>query len=455
MGHRFDPTILREYDIRGVVGQTLGPADAVALGRSFATQLHRVGGTRIVVGRDGRLSSPLLEAALIDGLTASGVDVVQIGLAATPMLYYAEAALKVDAGIQVTGSHNPLDHNGFKIVLRGEPVFGEAIRALAALSAAGDWLDGAGQITPAEMLESYVAWLMAGYAGGACRIGWDAGNGAAGPAIEALVRTLPGEHHTLFTEVDGRFPNHHPDPSDEANLAALRALVAERRLDFGVAFDGDGDRIGVVDADGRVVPGDVLLALLAAPVLRAHPGAAIIGDVKTSRIVFDRIAELGGKPLMWKTGHAPMKARMRETGALLGGEISGHIYFGEPLGYDDALHAAVRLIAAVRLGGGVLAEMVATLPATCASPEFRIPCPAHRKFAAIDEIVARLEGSAAAVDLIDGARVTTPRGWWLLRASNTEDALVARAEAGDRDSLAALLVEIDLQLAASGLGPAR
>ena len=451
MGHRFDPGILREYDIRGVVGRTLGAADAIALGRSFATQVRRAGGTRIVVGRDGRTSSPSLEAALVEGLTASGVDVVRIGLASTPMLYHAEATLAVDAGVQVTGSHNPRDHNGFKIVLRGEPVFGRSIVALGRIADAGDWLDGAGRITAADMLDSYVAGLMASHTGGTFRIGWDAGNGAAGPAIEALVRRLPGEHRTLFTTVDGSFPNHHPDPSDEANLAALKALVAAHRLDFGVAFDGDGDRIGVIDAAGRVVPGDVLLALLAGPVLRAHPGATIIGDVKTSRVVFDRVAQLGGRPLMWKTGHAPMKAKMRETGAPLGGEISGHIYFGDPLGYDDALRAAVRLIAAVGLGGGSLGAMVAALPGACASPELRIPCPEHRKFAVIAEIVARIEGAGAQVDRVDGARITTPHGWWLLRASNTESMLTARAEGDDPEALAALLGEIDAQLAASGL----
>ena len=455
MGHRFDPTILREYDIRGVAGDTLGPKDATALGRSLATHVRRGGGTRIVVGRDGRLSSPLLEAALIDGLVAGGLDVVRIGLASTPMLHHAEAVLEVDAGIQVTGSHNPRDHNGFKIVVHGEPVYGEAIRALARMAADDDWLEGAGSITAADTLESYVARLAAGYAGGAFRIGWDAGNGAAGPAIEALVRMLPGEHHTLFTDVDGHFPNHHPDPSDEANLAALKALVVAERLDVGLAFDGDGDRIGVIDATGRVVPGDILLALLAEPVLRGEPGATIIGDVKTSRTVFDRIATLGGKPLMWKTGHAPMKAKMRETGAPLGGEISGHLYFGAPLGYDDALHAAVRLMEAVRLGGGSLAALVNALPASCASPELRIPCPEGRKVAVVDEVATRLEAAGATVDRIDGVRVTAAGGWWLLRASNTEPALSARAEAADAASLAALLAEIDAQLQASGLDDQR
>ncbi len=453
MGHRFDPRILREYDIRGLVGRTLGPADAAALGRSVATHVRRVGGTRIVVGRDGRTSSPQLEAALIDGLTASGLDVVRIGLATTPMLYHAEAMLDVDAGIQVTGSHNPRDHNGFKIVVRNEPLFGDSIMALGRIAETGDWLDGTGSIAAADMLHPYVAQLIAGDAGGAFRIGWDAGNGAAGPAIEALVRALPGEHHTLFTAVDGDFPNHHPDPSDEANLATLKALVVENGLDFGVAFDGDGDRIGVIDGAGHVVPGDVLLALLAAPALRAQPGATIIGDVKTSQAVFDRIAALGGKPLMWKTGHAPMKAKMRETGATLGGEISGHIYFGAPTAYDDALLAAIRLIAAVRLDGGSLAAMVAALPGAFASPERRIRCPDDRKFAAIAEIVARLAASGAAVDLIDGARVTTARGWWLLRASNTEAALVARAEGDSPAALAGLLQDIDAQLASSGIGP--
>ena len=265
MTHRFDPTSLREYDIRGIVGKTLGPADATAIGRGFATRVRRAGGTRVAVGYDGRVSSPELEAALIGGLTASGVDVVRVGMGPTPMLYYAEAILEVDGGIQITGSHNPGDYNGFKMVLQHLPFFGADIQDLGRLAEEGDWEEGSGEVTEADIVDDYVGRLLAGYAGGTYRIGWDAGNGAAGPVIEKLTKLLPGEHHLLFTDVDGTFPNHHPDPTDEKNLADLKRLVAEKQLDFGLAFDGDGDRIGAIDGQGRVIWGDQLLSILAEP----------------------------------------------------------------------------------------------------------------------------------------------------------------------------------------------
>ena len=451
MRHSLHPSILREYDIRGTVGRTLGPADAYAVGRSFGTVLRRAGGARIAVGRDGRLSSPALEAALVDGLIAAGVDVVRIGIGPSPMLYHAERHLAVDGGIQVTGSHNPVDDNGFKMVLRHRPFFGADIGHLAALAASGDVESGSGTISTADVLEGYVDRLVAGEDMPPFRIGWDAGNGAAGPAIERLVSTLPGEHHLLFTEVDGRFPNHHPDPTEEHNLSHLRALVSERELDFGVAFDGDGDRIGVIDAAGRVIAGDQLLAILAEPVLRRQPGAAIVADVKASATLFDRIAELGGRPVMWKSGHSNIKMMMHELGAPLAGEMSGHIFFGELGGHDDALFAAVQLIRAIGGSGRPLAELRDALPAMVATPELRFAVDEARKDAVVEEVLARLAASGAAVDRTDGARVTTPDGWWLLRASNTQAMLTARAEAKDRASLDRLVAAIDAQLAASGV----
>ena len=301
MTHRFDPTSLREYDIRGIVGEALGTDDARAIGRGFATLLRRAGGHRVAVGRDGRVSSPELEAALVEGLTASGCDVVRVGLGPTPMLYYAEATLEVDGGIQITGSHNPGNYNGFKMVFQHLPFFGEDIQKLGRIAAEGDWESvepgDEGTVSDYDILDDYVGRLMAGYAGGAYRVGWDTGNGAAGPVIEKLVKLLPGEHHTLFTEVDGHFPNHHPDPTDEKNLADLKRLVAEKNLDFGLAFDGDGDRLGAIDGQGRVVWGDQLLSVLAEPVLREVPGATIIADVKASQALYDRVAELAGVPL--------------------------------------------------------------------------------------------------------------------------------------------------------------
>jgi phosphomannomutase len=454
MAHRFDPTSLREYDIRGIVGKTLGPADATAIGRGFATRIRRAGGTRVAVGYDGRTHSPLLEAALVDGLTKSGVDVVRIGLGPTPMLYYAEATLEVDGGIQITGSHNPGDYNGFKMVLQHRPFFGADIQDLGKLAEAGDWETGQGSISNYEIMDDYVARLMVGYGGGAFKIGWDAGNGAAGPIVDRLVELLPGEHHTLYTEVDGTFPNHHPDPTEEKNLADLKALVKDKGLDFGLAFDGDGDRIGAVDGEGRVVWGDQLLAILAEPVLRELPGATIIADVKASQALYDRVAELGGTPLMWKTGHSLIKTKMKETHSPLAGEMSGHIFFAHDYyGFDDALYAAIRLIRAVRLLGGSLTALKSAMPAMINTPELRFQSSEDRKFKVVEEVLARLEQAGAEVNKTDGARVNTPDGWWLLRASNTQDVLVARAEAKDEAGLERLMGQINDQLAQSGIEP--
>ncbi|QQV76986.1 phosphomannomutase/phosphoglucomutase [Sphingomonas aliaeris] len=452
MTHRFDPTSLREYDIRGIVGKTLGTADANAIGRGFATRVRRVGGTRVAVGYDGRTSSPELEAALVAGLTAGGVDVVRTGMGPTPQLYYAEAILEVDGGIQITGSHNPAEYNGFKMVLQHKPFFGADIQDLAKLAEEGDWEEGEGTVSEVDLVDDYVGRLLAGYAGGAYKIGWDAGNGASGPVIEKLTKLLPGEHHLLYTEVDGNFPNHHPDPTEEKNLEDLKKLVAEKGLDFGLAFDGDGDRIGAIDGEGRVIWGDQLLSILAVPVLKELPGATIIADVKASQMLYDRIAELGGQPLMWKTGHSLIKTKMRETDSPLAGEMSGHIFFAhEYYGFDDAQYAAVRLIRAVHMIGKSMTEIRGAMPALVNTPEMRFQVDESRKFAVVEEVLNRLEAEGADVDRTDGARVNTPDGWWLLRASNTQDVLVARAEAKDEAALERLLAMIDAQLAASGL----
>jgi len=286
----------------------------------------------------------------------------------------------------------------------------------------------------------------------AMRIGWDAGNGAAGPALKRLTARLPGEHHLLFADVDGHFPNHHPDPTEEKNLADLKALVAEKKLDFGIAFDGDGDRIGAIDGEGRVIWGDQLLMIYAEDLLAQQPGAMIIADVKASRALFDRVTELGGKPLMWKTGHSLIKSKMKETGAPLAGEMSGHVFFAHQYyGFDDALYAAIRLIAAtVRLGRSVTA-MRGAMPALVNTPEMRFQVDESRKFAVVTEVAERLRSAGANVNATDGVRVATDDGWWLLRASNTQDVLVARAESNDQAGLDRLMAAIDAQLAASGL----
>ena len=452
MAHVLSPAILREYDIRGTTGRNLDAADAVAIGRSFATRIRQADGTRVAVGRDGRLSSPELEAALVAGLTAGGVDVMRIGIGPTPMLYFAVATLAVDAGVHVTGSHNPRDDNGFKMVLSHRSFYGADVQDLARIAAAGDWSEGAGTVTDVEVCDAYVARLMAGYAGGTFRIGWDCGNGAAGPAVERLVAQLPGEHHLLHAAVDGRFPNHHPDPTEEANLADLKALVRDRGLDFGIAFDGDGDRIGAVDGEGRVLWGDQLLSLLIVPVLAELRGATVVADVKTSQFVFDRIVDLGGKAVMGATGHSLMKEAMLAHDAPIAGELSGHIFFGHQwYGFDDALYAAVQLIRAVHLSGRSLTQLRSAMPPLVNTPDLRFPVEPARKFAVIDEVRARLEARGIDVVGIDGVRVTTPAGWWLLRASNTQDMLTARAEAGSQADLDALLATMDAELAASGV----
>jgi phosphomannomutase len=452
MTHQFNPTILREYDIRGIVGDTLKEDDAYALGRAFASKANGEGARTIAVGRDGRIHSGMLEAELIRGLTEGGIDVIQVGMGPSPMLYFATHYLDVDGGIQVTGSHNPADYNGFKLLLKGRSVFGAEIQELGERAASGHWSEGSGTIEEVDIREAYVERLIQGFSGDAFRAGWDAGNGAAGPIVDMLVERLPGDHHVIFSQVDGRFPNHHPDPTVEANLADLKNLVAREQLDFGIAFDGDGDRIGAVDSKGRVIWGDQLLMILAEPVLKEQPGATIIADVKASQTLFDRVEELGGSPLMWKTGHSLIKSKMKETGAPLAGEMSGHIFFKHRwYGFDDALYAAVRLIEAVSASGKSLTELMDAMPKTTATPEMRFQVDESRKFAIIDEVRDRLSADGAKVDATDGVRVSTSDGWWLLRASNTQDVLVARAESGERAGLDRLIAQIDDQLAKSGV----
>jgi phosphomannomutase len=301
-------------------------------------------------------------------------------------------------------------------------------------------------------MDTYVARIAEAAPDKPFRIAWDAGNGAAGPVIERLVKLLPGEHYLLFTDVDGNFPNHHPDPTEEKNLVDLKRLVAEKSLDFGLAFDGDGDRIGAIDGEGRVIWGDQLLQIFAEDVLAEVPGAVIIADVKASQALFDRVTALGGKPLMWKTGHSLIKSKMKEVGSPLAGEMSGHIFFKHDYyGFDDAIYAGLRLMrASARLGKSVT-ELRSAMPEMINTPEMRFQVDESRKFAVIDEVLARLSADGADVNGTDGARVNTPDGWWLLRASNTQDVLVARAEASSEAGLERLMAQIDAQLAASGL----
>jgi phosphomannomutase len=454
-GHRFDATILREYDIRGVVGKTLFEADARAIGRAFAVCLAEAGGKRVAVGRDGRLSSPALEKALVEGFAESGIDVVRVGLGPTPMLYFATATLDVDGGIMVTGSHNPSDYNGFKMVLGKKSFFGADIQRLGKIAASGEFRAGAGKVTSKEILDTYVARILKDYDGKRpLKIVWDAGNGATGDALLKMAATLPGRHVLLNEKIDGNFPAHHPDPTEPKNLVQLQAAVAAEHADLGIAFDGDGDRIGVVDAKGRILWGDQLMTVLAADVIRVKPGATIIADVKASQVLFDEIARLGGTPLMWRTGHSLIKTKMAETGAPLAGEMSGHIFYADRYyGYDDAPYAAIRLIGILGRIEASLAELRDRLPQVVNTPELRFPCSDIRKFAVVSEVRDRLKKTGADLTDIDGVRVRTADGWWLLRASNTQDVLVARAEARDAKGLERLKSALVAELGQSGIAP--
>lgn len=456
--HQFHPTSLREYDIRGIVGKTLSVDGAAALGRAFGTMVSRAGGKKAALGFDGRHSSPELATALTAGLCSTGIDVLDISLGPTPMLYFAVYHLAADAGIMITGSHNPPDYNGFKMMLAphlpgGGPVYGAAIQQLGRLAAIGDFTSGAGAASQHDVRDAYVARLLQDYTPGReLNVVWDNGNGAGGEILRRLTKQLPGRHTLLFDQIDGDFPNHHPDPTVAANLIDLQAKLAEVQGDCGIGFDGDADRIGAVDERGRIVAGDQLLAIYAGEVLQTRPGATIIADVKASQTLFDEVARLGGKPLMWKTGHSLIKAKMKETGAPLAGEMSGHIFFADKFyGHDDALYGAVRLLSLLGRTPQSLGQLRDRLPAAVNTPELRFQVDEARKFAIIEEIKARLKTERAQVNDIDGVRVTTQDGWWLLRASNTQDVLVARAEARDAAGLARLRAAIAAELSRSGL----
>ena len=448
-----NPKCVREYDIRGVVDRTLTAGDVRVIGRAYGTIVAASGGRRVCVGYDGRISSPALEAAMTDGLAAAGINVERVGLGPSPMLYYAVHALKADGGVMITGSHNPPDHNGIKFMLGTGSFYGADLLGLARLAETGPFMAGAGSVRTVSLMDRYIERL-AGDAGSrhGLSIAWDAGNGAAGPAMTALSARLPGTHVLLNERVDGTFPAHHPDPSVEANLAQLIAAVSEHGCDLGIAFDGDGDRLGVVDGRGRPLSGDRLLMLLARDVLAARPGAAVVSDVKASEALFDEVRRLGGDPVMWRTGHSPIKAKMRETGAALAGDVSGHVFFADRYyGFDDGLYAAVRLIDVVARAGRSLAELVDELPKTVITPDLRFPCTEIDRFGVIERIRRHLVAIGADMTDIDGVRVRTNDGWWLLRASNTEEALTARAEAADQSGLDRLKRQITDCIEACGL----
>ena len=423
-----------------------------ALGRSFASLAADKGARHLAVGRDGRLSSPDQERALVEGLEASGAEVTRIGLGPTPMLYFAVHHLQADGGIMVTGSHNPPDHNGFKMMLGLKPFFGDSIRQLGEIASAGDWRAEQGRSRSLDIAADYVGRVAEGYRSGRpLKAVWDCGNGAAAAVIAQLLKDLPGQHLALNDKVDGTFPAHHPDPTVAENLQQLQHAVTSGGYDVGFAFDGDADRIGIVDEAGRILWGDQILALLARDVLARNPGAPIIADVKSSQVLFDEIERAGGKAVMYRTGHSHIKAKMQELDAPLAGEMSGHIFFADGYyGFDDALYAAVRFLDMAARCEQPVSALLDSLPQMVNTPEIRFDCADERKFELVEEVRQRLQGSDCQVNDIDGVRVTTADGWWLLRASNTQPVLVARCEAVDQAGLEKLKQALRHELAAVG-----
>lgn len=438
-----NPKLIRSYDLRGPVGTDLTEADARALGLSYAAALQRQ--RRVAVGYDGRLSSPPLEESLVAGLVTGGAQVERIGRGPTGMLYHAVHSRDLDGGIMVTGSHNPPDQNGFKLLLGKEPIYGRALATLVGRRGKERAGGSAGQV---DVSDDYVARLLAASEGAPpLRVGWDPGNGATGEVLERLTDCLPGEHRIINGAIDGNFPAHHPDPSVPENLAQLQERVTAERLDLGIAFDGDGDRIGVVDSQSDIVWPDQMILLLAEDLVRLHPGAPIVADVKSSRVLFDGIAAAGGRPVMAPSGYVLIRDAMLREAAPMAGEMSGHIFFADRwTGTDDALHVAMRLLAT--LGRIDLNGFRARLPRTVATPELRLPCPDAQKADILASVEAGLDG---AIDRTDGLRVTRPEGWWLLRASGTEPKLTARIEAWDEAGLETLRADLYGRLARAGL----
>jgi len=426
-----NPHVFREYDIRGVADTDLDDAFTLDLGRALGTFHRRADRRRIALSRDCRMSSPRLAHTMERGLREAGIDVVDLGVVPTPQMYFAVKFLELDGGVQITGSHNPPPENGFKMMKGQSSLYGEDIRALQRLMEAQDFdLPGDGGRENFNPLPAY-----RGYMRGNVRISRkvrfavDAGNGAAGPSALAVFHDLGLEPTPLLCEMDGLFPVHHPDPTDPETLHLLRNTVHEEGLELGIAFDGDGDRMGVIDAKGNILWGDRLLALFARDVLSRRPGAKIIGEVKCSETLYEDIAAHGGQPILWKTGHSLIKAKMQEEDALLAGEMSGHLFFADRYyGFDDATYAALRLLEILSASDQPLHELLADLPERYTTPELRVACPDEQKFALVERVTAALQQDHDVIT-VDGARVRFEHGWGLVRASNTQPVLVLRFEA--------------------------
>ena len=461
--HTFNTNILRSYDIRGIFDKTLKKNDAFMLGYFFGITVKNNNLLNdkplIVIGMDGRLSSPLLESCLNDGLKKSGCDVYRIGMGPTPMLYFASHHFNADGAIQVTGSHNPKNYNGFKMVMNQKSFFGEDIIQLGELAKAGIDEIHNGNSKKVNINDAYIEKIIEPIHNINSElinktIVWDCGNGAVGPSIDVITKKLPGNHIVLFSEVDGNFPNHHPDPTDPSTLKFLSSKMKEVNADLGIGFDGDGDRLGVIDKQGRPIAGDLLTAFLSKSLnIETTKNKTIILDIKSSYVAYNKILENGLNAEIWKTGHSHIKKRMKEINAPLAGEMSGHIFFADTYyGYDDALYASIRLLKLLA-SGHKLEEFISSLPLTFASPEIKVNCCDEIKFDLIASIVkqALKDYLPANVITFDGIRAQNKYGWWLIRASNTEAAIIVRFEGTSQKNKDSLLLEVQKRLKNEGL----
>lgn len=445
-----DQHIFREYDIRGIVGPQLTDETVAILGKAIGTFFALNGAKRIAVGYDARESSPRFCKLLTAGFNSCGVDAVLVGQVPTPVLYHAVYTKNVDGGVMITGSHNPANHNGFKICLGKSTLFGSQIQEIKRIAIGGEFASGAGTVETIEVLEDYIADIVGKIAPGArkLKVVVDGGNGMGGVTAVPVYEKLGFELVKLFTEPDSDFPNHHPDPTVAENLEDTIRAVRESKADLGIAFDGDGDRVGVVDENGRIIWGDELMILLSREVLAENPGATIIAEVKCSQNLYDDIAARGGTAIMGKAGHSIIKAKMKETGAKLAGEMSGHIFFADRFyGFDDATYAGARVLEILSKSDKKLSELLGDLPPTFSTAELRVDCADDRKF----EVVAKIADEFAKTNEVittDGARIKFENGWGLVRASNTQAILVLRFEADSEENLASIRKIVDDALAA-------
>lgn len=429
-------TIFREYDIRGIADTELQSEGVEQLGRAIGTYLQRAAGKAINLGRDVRLSSNRLHDSLLKGLLATGCEVTDVGVVPTPLLYYSVKQLHADGGVMITGSHNPAEFNGFKIVSGASTIYGEEIQVVRRMIEQGDFVAGQGTVRDYDVISPYVDEIAAQFQfDRRIKVVLDAGNGTAGPAVHKLLHKLNVEAVELFFDMDGRFPNHHPDPTVVKNLKHLQEAVAREGAELGIAFDGDADRIGAIDETGEPVYGDMLLLIYAREILSRKPGSTFIGEVKCSQLLYDELRRLGGNAVMYRTGHSLIKAKMKEEHAELAGEMSGHMFFADRYyGFDDALYGACRLIEIVSKSGKPLSTQLAGLPRLVSTPEIRVDCPDEIKFQVVANVVDHFKRIRETND-VDGARVKFDHGWGLVRASNTQPVLVMRFEAETEQQL--------------------